>query len=59
MKKLALTALMVFGISTAHATSLCPDGTWVGGTTCSLAPDGTWVGGNPSLAPDGTWVGEY
>ena len=60
MKKLVLAVVMVLGFSTAFATTLCPDGTWVGGTSCNLAPDSTWVGGGgTTLAPDGTWVGQY
>jgi len=39
MKKLVLAVVMLFGFSTAHATTLCPDGSWVGGTTCTLAPN--------------------
>lgn len=42
------------GVSSAQ--TLCPDGTFVGGTSCVLAPDGSYVGGTPQLAPDGTYV---
>ena len=40
----------------SSAQTLCPDGTFVGGTSCVLAPDGSYVGGTPQLAPDGTYV---
>ena len=39
------------------AQTLCPDGSFVGGSECNLAPDGTFVGGEPTMAPDGTFVG--
>ncbi len=29
----------------AVSQTLCPDGSYVGGTECSMAPDGTYVGG--------------
>ena len=41
----------------AAAQTLCPDGTYVGGSECHLSPDGTYVGGEPHLAPDGSCVG--
>jgi hypothetical protein len=54
------------GSSVSHGTlgrsspksgmSLCPNGSYVSGSTCRLAPDGTYVGGSPVLAPDGTYV---
>ena len=52
---LILTALMYSG--SILAQTLCPDGTYVGGSSCSMAPDGSYVGGDPQLAPDGSYVG--
>lgn len=55
MKKLVLAAVMVFGFSSVYASSLCPDGTGVGGSSAILAPDVTGVGGSgAALAPDGS-----
>ena len=60
VKYLVLGAALLIAHQSAFAMSLCPDGSWVGGTTCTLAPDGSWVGGgSTTLAPDGSWVGEY
>ena len=53
--KLFLAAL-IFS-SSSFAQTLCPDGSYVGGGSCSLAPDGSYVGGDPELAPNGTYVG--
>lgn len=39
------------------AQTLCPDGSYVGGSSCSMTPDGTFVGGEPHMAPDGSYVG--
>lgn len=47
---------MVMSLS-SQAQTLCPDGSYVGGDSCSLAPDGTYVDDEPRLAPDGSYVG--
>jgi hypothetical protein len=52
---LLLAALLFSGSS--FAQTLCPDGSYVGGGSCSLAPDGSYVGGDAELAPDGSYVG--
>jgi hypothetical protein len=56
-----------------QAATLCPDGTYVSGTTCRLAPNGkyvsgdspmrlapngTYTSGTPRLTPKGTFIGE-
>ena len=44
----------------AHAQTMCPDGTYVGGDRCNMAPDGSYVGGDGvTMAPDGSYVGTY
>ena len=40
-----------------QAQTLCPDGSYIGGSSCNLTPKGTYVDGEPQLAPDGTYVG--
>ena len=53
---IATSILLLGAVPASNAQTLCPDGSYVGGS-CSLAPDGTYVGGKPKLAPDGTYVG--
>ena len=58
MKILIIFAvIMISSTQLSFARSLCPDGSWVGGSECNLAPNGSWVGGEPNLAPNGSWVG--
>lgn len=52
---LVVAALTISGQSLAQ--TMCPDGSYVGGSSCSMAPDGSYVGGEPEMAPDGTYVG--
>lgn len=47
--------------STASASTMCPDGSYVSGTRCNLTPNGTYVGsGNGhnsmTICPDGSYV---
>ena len=43
-------------LDTGRAT-LCPDGSYVTGTSCYMTPKGTYVGGsNATLCPDGSYV---
>ncbi len=43
MKKLILGMFVLMAISTSsQALTLCPDGTYVAGPTCTLMPDGTY-----------------
>lgn len=63
---LLLVMVMTWALlsSVVHASTLCPDGSYVSGGVCRLAPDGKYVSGNRSestpirLAPDGKYVGE-
>jgi hypothetical protein len=59
MKKLLLLLLLPLGfIGSASATTLCPDGNYVGGNTCTLCPNGQYVGGQTcQLTPNGGYVG--
>lgn len=41
----------------AFAQTLCPDGSYVGGSSCNMTPKGGYVSGEPELAPDGSYVG--
>ena len=49
----------------ALAATMCPDGSYVGGSTCTMAPDGTYVSGGsdgratPMMAPNGGYYGGY
>jgi hypothetical protein len=55
---LALVASSFFFIPTAKSMVMCPDGTYVGGSSCWMAPNGHYVGcsGALRMAPDGTYV---
>ncbi len=62
MKKLSKIAIII-GVATfatlpsqsANAV-MCPDGSFVSGSTCTLCPDGSYVGdGQCNLQPDGTY----
>jgi len=57
MKKIAMSIFVIVGlIAGLSASTLCPDGTYVGGDSCTLCPDGTYVGdGSCDLMPDGTY----
>lgn len=59
MKKSAVTLSLIFCASPfpSLAQTLCPDGSYIGGASCSITPQGTYVDGEPQLAPDGTYVG--
>ena len=47
-----------FGVRTvSEGSTLCPDGSYVGGPTCNLAPNGKYVGGNPHITSRGDYVG--
>jgi len=35
---------------------MCPDGTYVAGSTCHMTPNGGYVGGKPAMAPNGNHV---
>ena len=54
---LGAISLVPWAIS-AEASTMCPDGSYVGGSTCVMAPDGSYVSGgqSPSMAPDGTFT---
>lgn len=57
-KKLTLSFITLL-ISTASFSALCPDGSYVSGTTCTLCPDGSYVSGSSCvLQPDGTYTGK-
>jgi hypothetical protein len=54
MKLKILFATSILVMSQLSLAALCPDGTYVSGSTCTLAPDGSYVGGSRStLCPDG------
>jgi hypothetical protein len=57
MYRLLILAGVAFAPA-AHAATLCPDGTYVGGSSCQLAPDGSYVSGDsrPRLAPSGNYT---
>jgi len=60
MKKLLLLlfSLTLSFIGLANASTLCPNGTYVGGNTCTLCPNGQYVGGQTcQLTPNGGYVG--
>jgi hypothetical protein len=52
-----LAILIAFMAIPAFAQTLCPDGSYVGGSSCNMTPRGGYVNGEPELAPDGTYVG--
>ena len=54
-----LFLLMSIGPQSANA-AMCPDGSYVSGSTCTLCPNGSYVGGGRCvLQPDGTYTGGY
>ena len=55
MNRLSIVLAVI--VTPAFAQTLCPDGSYVGSSSCNLTPDGGYVGGEPRLAPDGTYVG--
>ena len=62
MKMLRSFAIVFVGLVSANsiAGTLCPDGSYVGGDTCSLTPGGRYVSGDngaAQLAPNGQYVG--
>ena len=57
-KSTVILALMLCATAfSIQAQTLCPDGSYIGGSSCSMTPKGTYVDGEPHLAPDGTYVG--
>jgi len=56
MKKyiICIFTIAIFSTGTM-ASTLCPDGTYVGGDQCNLCPDGTYSSGSCELMPDGTY----
>jgi TPR repeat protein len=63
MKKLILLLLLSFGfLGSVNASTMCPDGTFVGGDRCQMAADGSFVGVSGSnsgaiMCADGSFVG--
>ncbi len=56
---LLLGLAVVFWAPVANA-ALCPDGSYVSGSTCTLCPNGSYVGGGQCvLQPDGSYTGGY
>ena len=54
-----LFLLVMVGSQSVNA-ALCPDGSYVSGSTCTLCPNGSYVGGGQCvLQPDGTYTGGY
>jgi len=62
VKKLILLLLLSFGfVGSVNASTMCPDGTFVGGDRCQMAPDGSFVGVSGSnsgaiMCADGSFV---
>jgi len=52
-----MLTILVMGMTPAHAQKMCPDGTFVSGSSCRMAPDGSYVSGDQPtrMAPDGTF----
>ena len=45
-------------VSYPGSYTICPDGSYVGGDTCSITPDGSYVGGKSyTMTSDGNYVG--
>ena len=63
MARLILSALVIFPLATAAASpaaamAMCPDGSYVGGSSCKQAPDGSYISGDSraQLAPNGKYT---
>lgn len=63
MVRFALSAVVTiafasFAAAPASAMALCPDQTWVSGSTCKQAPDGSYISGDrpAQQAPNGTYT---
>ncbi len=65
MRPLARLATLLLGLAfvflaPAAKATMCPDGSYVSGSTCTLCPNGSYVGGGQCmLQPDGTYTGGY
>ncbi len=59
MKNVTIILPLIFcaTVLSVNAQTLCPDGSYIAGSSCSMTPKGTYVDGEPQLAPDGTYVG--
>ena len=52
-----LTIFPLLWNASAEAVTMCPDGSYVGGSSCRQAPDGSFVSGDHGRqAPDGTFT---
>ncbi len=65
MRPLARLATLLLGLAfvflaPAAKATMCPDGSYVSGSTCTLCPNGSYVGGGRCvLQPNGTYTGGY
>ena len=52
MKKYKFLSLILTALTCSDAIlaqTLCPNGTYVGGSSCSMAPDRSYVGDEPTM----------
>jgi hypothetical protein len=50
--------LAIAAIAPTFASTLCPNGQYVSGSTCTLCPDGSYIGGGQcTITPTGGYVG--
>ena len=55
---ISILAVVVSFTALAQAQTICPDGSYVSGSTCQIAPNGSYVSGGPppQIAPNGSYT---